>query len=309
MSTPQELAADRSAQTNSALRNGNDAGEGRQAALSLLEDSLKKDREPFGEHDKNGYFQYFKSLTEELQSKGTLPALSLEWSKRNAAKFDLDGKGGLTIAELELALRDDNVGAFERMMLEGLKQNYEPLRNSHKDGKEDGITSKDVESSLKKLNTADRMRREDEWIQEEQKKVKNLTQRLLKVENGRSLFTDLDIANGGTADNKVSFEDLRTFLRRYEGDPRKGREPLRGGAYTAENYQLVKDMFDSYLTDDGKYSAEMSRMLGGRHVRVGEELVWSEPNQVNLNISTIASAIGVADADKIKNEGQLRRAL
>jgi hypothetical protein len=168
---------------------------------------------------------------------------ALRWAQNNKAKYDIIRDGNLGLGEIEAGIRNSTTPELDRKMLSLLKENFEDIRNSHRDRKRWGkekncITDGDLRESLEDIE--ERQRALDRLADTE-----HLADRLL--DGDPSLFAHLDsIDTNGYQDGKISENDLRIFLSNYDLLSTYSSDSSPSAPYTAENANVVRALVDQW---------------------------------------------------------------
>ncbi|MBA3858729.1 MAG: hypothetical protein C0507_17620 [Cyanobacteria bacterium PR.3.49] len=152
------------------------------------------------------------------------------WLLGNMKKYDSSRDGVLNKAEIVSSLQKET-DPKARQMLQVLNENYDRLRNDR--GmltwlKKEGISSQDAQEAMRDI--------------EQKRGAYDMGQVLLA--NGEQLFNALDSAKNGRLDGKISANDLKAFIAKYEQRNREGKPAA--GLYSPENVSLVREMLGQW---------------------------------------------------------------
>lgn len=103
---------------------------GQHAAMAELKVRLS-DAELLHGKDSQKFRTYAEQLAQQLQQQEALGELSARWAEANANRFSREGS--LTMYDIEEARESSRASVLDKVMLDGLRENYNELSTAHRD--------------------------------------------------------------------------------------------------------------------------------------------------------------------------------
>lgn len=126
--TPLKADADEDAREVKARLEGK--GGGHAAAMAELKERVHDAEMLYGKGSEK-YLKYAERLSQQLQKEDVLGELSARWAESNARRFSRESV--LTMCDIEDGKEASRASLVDKIMLDGLKENYQELRMAHRD--------------------------------------------------------------------------------------------------------------------------------------------------------------------------------
>lgn len=205
--------------------------------------------------------QLYTQLNTELEQRGILPEMAVNWAKTNLSKLDKDGNGGITFDEIAFATQFSQQGSAERAYLESLGNNYGTLVNQVK---YENTGSRGGQTSVNGISGKDL----DAFLSGKKDGRTNLDLASMLTDNKDFLFNSLDVAKTGLddKDGKVSRSDIETFTKALDtnkdgkiADDELNNEQLLGGVDKDERRKVADTLM--FLKDQKNWDSDAVKRL------------------------------------------------
>jgi len=274
-------------------------------ASQVFQQDLDKVKNADPSVDKN---QYLTALNKELETRGLLPEMSINWAKKNFDKLDRDDNGALGLDEINFAHQTSASGSIEKAYLESLGNNYKTLSKevnyeTDRNGTPvKGISTKDVDSFLAKKTDA----------------RSNMDIASMLTGNKDFLFNALDVAHNGLngKDGKISRSDIESFAKQIHAgksgklsDDDLDNEQLLSGVDKADRRKVV-DTLDFLSQQKNWDSQQIQRIRDGGVISMqslAEGLGFNQEGGKDAEIKAMKDAVK-AQADDQSNQDKTANA-